>query len=61
MPFSVDASVRIEANDRAGIERLLCCCARPPFALEWLEASDAQRLIYHLSKPQPDGRTNIHL
>jgi hypothetical protein len=28
--FSVDASVRIEATDRAGRERLLRYCARPP-------------------------------
>ncbi|MCP5004317.1 MAG: IS91 family transposase, partial [Planctomycetes bacterium] len=59
--FSVDASVRIEADDRAGLERLLRYCARPPFALERLEAIDAQRLIYHLSKPQPDGRTDLML
>jgi hypothetical protein len=55
--FSVDASVRIEADDRAGLERLLRYCARPPFALERLEAVDAHRLMYHLPKPQPDGCT----
>ncbi|MCP3877307.1 MAG: hypothetical protein GY701_02770 [Sulfitobacter sp.] len=59
--FSVDASVRIEANDRAGLERLLRYCARPPFALERLEAIDAQRLMYHLPKPQPDGCTELLL
>jgi copper homeostasis protein CutC len=32
--FSVDASVRIKGEDRAGIERLVRYCARPPFALE---------------------------
>jgi len=30
--FSVDAGVRIEAPDRAGLVRLLRYCARPPFA-----------------------------
>ena len=30
--FSVDAGVRFEAPDRAGLERLLRYCARPPFA-----------------------------
>ena len=30
--FSVDAGVRIAATDRAGLERLLRYCARPPFA-----------------------------
>jgi hypothetical protein len=29
--------VRIEGPDRAGLERLLRYCARPPFALERLE------------------------
>jgi len=32
--FSVDAGVRIEAADRAGLERLLRYCARPPFAMD---------------------------
>jgi hypothetical protein len=59
--FSVDASVRIEADDRAGLERLLRYCARPPFALERLEAIDAQRLIYRLPKPGPDGRAELIL
>jgi hypothetical protein len=35
--FSLDASIRIEGPDRAGLERLLRYCARPPFALERLE------------------------
>ena len=34
--FSADGSVRIEAADRAGRERLLRYCARPPFALDRL-------------------------
>jgi hypothetical protein len=34
--------------------RLLRYCARPPFALERLEAIDAQRLMYHLPKPRPE-------
>jgi hypothetical protein len=53
--FSLDASVRIEGYDRAGLERLLRYCARPPFALERLEALDEQRLRYRLPKPRPDG------
>lgn len=43
--FSLDAAVRIEGHDRAGLERLLRYCARPPFALERLESIDAQRLL----------------
>jgi hypothetical protein len=34
--FSLDASVRIRGSDRAGRERLLRYCARPPFALDRL-------------------------
>ena len=35
--FSVDAGVCIQAHDRAGLERLLRYCARPPFAMERLQ------------------------
>jgi len=59
--FSLDASVRIEAHDRRGLERLLRYCARPPFAAERLEELDAHRLIYSLPKPAPDGRTQLIL
>jgi hypothetical protein len=59
--FSVDASVRIEGHDRAGLERLLRYCARPPFALQRLEAIDAHRLMYHLPKAQPNGCTELIL
>jgi hypothetical protein len=59
--FSLDASVRIEANDRRGLERLLRYCARPPFAAERIEELDRHRLIYHLPKPGPDGRTQLLL
>ena len=34
--FSVNAGVCIEAWDRAGLERLLRYCARPPFSLDRL-------------------------
>jgi hypothetical protein len=67
--FSIDASVRIEGDDRAGLERLLRYCARPPFALERLHAlagvaslaSPGARLLYRFPKPTPDGRTEIVL
>ncbi len=38
--FSVDAGVRIGADDREGLERLLRYCARPAFALERLREID---------------------
>jgi len=59
--FSLDATVRIAANDRKGWERLLRYCARAPFAAERLEELDRHRLIYHLAKPGPDGRTQLIL
>jgi hypothetical protein len=37
--FSLDGSVRVAAHDRAGLERLLRYCARPPFALHRLRHS----------------------
>lgn len=67
--FSIDTSVRIEGEDRAGIERLLRYGARPPFALERLHApagiaslsSTGARLVYRLAKPAPDGCTELRL
>jgi len=53
--FSVDASVCIAGEDRAGLERLLRYCARPPFSLEHLQQFDAEHLVYHCPKPRPDG------
>ena len=47
--FSVDASVRIEAQDRAGLERLLRYCARPPFAMDRLRKEGAA-LVYRCAK-----------
>ena len=47
--FSIDASVRIEGEDRAGVERLLRYCTRPPFALERLYAPGG---IVCLSSPE---------
>jgi hypothetical protein len=67
--FSVDASVRIEAEDRAGMERLVRHCARPPFALECLHAlgstpalaSPESRLLYRFPRPDVHGRTEVVL
>jgi hypothetical protein len=60
---SVNASVRVEARDRAGLERLLRYCARPPFALERLQWADAQhrKLIYRLPQAAPDGTLTLQL
>jgi len=70
--FSVDASVRISGSDRAGRERLLRECARPPFALDrqrieraspsgrvgarTAAAGDIRHVLYPPSRATPDGR-----
>ena len=54
--FSVDASVRIKAHDRAGLERLLRYCARPPFSMERLRKAGST-LVYRCAKQhsEPGG------
>ncbi len=47
--FSVDAGVRIEAPDRAGLERLLRYCARASFAMDRLKQRGAD-LVYRCGK-----------
>ena len=67
--FSLDGSVRIAAHDRAGLERLLRYCARPPFALHRLRPASSRvplrspdaRLVYELPRPAHDGRTRVRL
>ena len=59
--FSLDAGVRIEAADRAGLERLLRYCARPAFALERLRQVDAEHLVYEAAKPGPGGGVSLLL
>ena len=61
--FSLDASVRIEATDRAGLERLLRYCARPPFALDRLHlvGNRSDQILYLLPKPDSAGRTALRL
>ena len=64
--FSVDASVHIAACDRAGLERLLRYCARPPLALERIEATSygatgGERIVYRLPHPAPGGGTALSL
>jgi hypothetical protein len=54
--LSVDASVRVEAWDCAGLERLRYA-ARPPFALNRLSWTDGKvsSLLYIPPRPSPDG------
>ena len=50
--FSVDTSVCITAHDRAGLERLLRYCARPPFAMPGIAQGD-KRVLLIGGKPVP--------
>lgn len=59
--FSLDADVRIEAEDRSGLERLLRYCARPAFALEQLRQIDPEHLVYESRKPGPGGGISLLL
>ena len=59
--FSLDASVCISGTDRAGLERLLRYCARPPFALEHLHPLDADHLVYRNPKPRSDSPRDLVL
>jgi hypothetical protein len=57
--FSLDAGVRIEADNRSGLERLLRYCARPVFALERLRQIDPEHLVYESHKPGPGGSVSL--
>jgi hypothetical protein len=66
---TVDASVRIQGEDRAGLERLIRYCARGPLALERLHApagfgtltSPEARLVYRLPEPDVHRREVLRL
>lgn len=59
--FSLDAGVRIEAEDRSGLERLLRYCARPVFTLERLRQVAPEHLVYESIKPGPGGSVSLLL
>jgi hypothetical protein len=44
--------VRIDGHDRAGLERLLRYCARPPFALERLEQLAHDQFLDRFPSPR---------
>jgi hypothetical protein len=55
--FSVDASVRIDQHDRAGIQRLSRYCARHPFAKGRLQRAGEQTVVYQFPKPDVHGNS----
>ena len=56
--FSLDANVRIDAQDRSGLERLIRYCARPVFSGERLEWAGEESPIY--SSQARSRRANSH-
>ncbi len=60
--FSLNAEVRIEGEERQGLERLFRYCARPIFSGERLCWQDKdEMLIYRLRSPRHDGQTLVRL
>ena len=66
--FSVNADVRIDSDDRKGLERLLRYCARPAFSGEKLSAmstfgenANAMRLIYDVNKNSQETQPPLNL
>ncbi|MCU0665387.1 MAG: transposase, partial [Myxococcota bacterium] len=59
--FSLHAATRIEANDKAGLERLCRYVARPPLAAGRLEQQGDNKLSFALKTPWDDGTTHIVL
>jgi len=66
--FSVNADVRIDSDDRKGLERLLRYCARPAFSGEKLSAistfgdnANAMRLIYDVNKNSQETQPPLDL
>ncbi len=52
--FSLDGKVRIAANDRTGLERLLSYCLRPAVSLKRLRYdADSERVFYQPIKRRP--------
>jgi len=55
--FSLHANVRIHANDRLGLERLLRYGARPAIAHKRLSLTPDGRVQYRFRRPSPSGAT----
>jgi hypothetical protein len=57
--MSLHADVSVPARDRRRLERLCRYVARPPLALERLEATPDGRLAYRLKARWRDGTTHV--
>jgi hypothetical protein len=54
-----DTSAQSMAQDRAGLERLLHCCARPPFACERLRKAGS-RWVYRCAQQHSEPGSHPH-
>jgi len=59
--FSLDASVKIAAWDRDGLEKLARYCARPSFAEQRLSLTEKNQVLYVFPKPMVDGQLYTEL
>ena len=59
--FTLHAGTTVAAHDRAGLERLCRCGARPPFAHQRLRLTPAGRVGYRLRRPWFTGQTELVL
>lgn len=59
--YSVHANVRIEADDRDGLEQLLRSLLRPPYASERFREREDGKIEYELRRPRDDGSTHLIL
>jgi hypothetical protein len=57
--FSLHANVALNGADRNRLERLLRYCARPPVAIERLEALPDGRMLYRLKRAWRNGTTHV--
>ena len=59
--FSVHARSAVRQGDRAGRERLLKYCLRPPFAERQLSETEDGRIAFELNTARTGGRTHLVL
>src|SRR5436309_4984570 len=57
--FSLHANVALNGADRQRLERLVRYCARPPVAVERLEALPDGCVLYRLKRPWRNGATHV--
>ena len=59
--FSLHAATRVDADDRAGLERLARYVTRPPLAAGRLQIIDDEHLTFRLKTPWSDSTSFLVL